>query len=392
MIKNNSNAVMIVKKKQLVQFIEKIKDEKILFIDTEFHREKTYYATLCLIQIAAGDHLAAIDPLVNGMDLAPLLELLNDETILKVFHAGKQDLEIFYKLNNDKPLKNIFDTQIAALALGLGEQVGYANLVKQLLNITIDKSQQIANWQKRPLSSEQIEYAMYDVIYLQKVYYIMIEQLQSKQRLELIKEDLLRLEDAKGLSVDVKKCYKSIKLRDKGQLTLTILQRLAEFREQEAQNHNKFRNAILRDEFLGYCARLKPTTIEDLELVRGSGKKIISKYGEKIVSIIKEVKSYSKEQLIKPESEVSLPIVDSNVKMLANFLLQLKAKEHEISIKLITDSSDLTMFLASDKNDSKLRESWRWELFGKDLEKLRKGELLIGVKGRRIVLKDTIVD
>ena len=379
------NTVMITNPKQLDDFLESIKDEKILFIDTEFHREKTYYASLCLIQIAAGDKLAAIDPIMEHLNLTPLMEFLNNAEILKVFHAGKQDLEIFYKLNKNKTLTNIFDTQIAALALGLGDQIGYANLVKQLLNKSIDKSQQVANWTNRPLSEDQIEYAMYDVIYLQEIYSIMMKQLNKLKRLPLITEEMQKLEDEESLTTNLLNCYKSIKLRDKSPITITILQSLAAFREIEAQKHNKTRNNILRDEFLGYCARLKPTTIEDLELIRGVNNKIITKYGDHIIEIVRHTLSTPKDQLLQPNNEQSLPLVPSDIKALATYLIQLRPKENDISIKLITDSTDLTLFLASHKNPSKLRESWRWEMVGKDLELLKQGKLLLGVKGKNII-------
>jgi len=380
---------IITKQKQLRNYIESIKDEKVLFIDTEFHREKTYYATLCLIQIATEDTLVAIDPLVHNLDLSILVEFLNKKDILKVFHAGKQDLEIFYKLNNDKPIVNIFDTQVAALALGLGDQIGYGNLVKSILNIDLDKSQQIANWQNRPMSDKQLDYAMADVIYLKQIYHKLIKRLTKNNRLELINKEFKKLEEVSYLATDIDNIYKSIKLRDKSPVTMTILRDLAKFREIEAQKTNKFRNAILRDEFLSYCARLKPTTIEDLELVRGVSKKILSKYGDDIVNIINNVKSLKKSELISVEKEVNMPIVDTNIKNLANFFLQIKAKEYEISLKLVTDSSDLTYFLAGSKHPSKLRESWRWDFFGKDLERLKNGELLIGIKEKKVIFMES---
>ena len=375
---------IITKQKQLRNYLESIKDEKVLFIDTEFHREKTYYATLCLIQIATEDTLVAIDPLVHNLDLSILIDFLNQKDVLKVFHAGKQDLEIFYKLNNDKPIVNIFDTQVAALALGLGDQIGYGNLVKSMLNIDLDKSQQIANWQNRPMSEKQLDYAMADVIYLKQIYHKLVKRLTKNNRLELINKEFKKLEEVSYLATDADSIYKSIKLRDKSSITMTILKDLAKFRELEAQRTNKFRNSILRDEFLSYCARLKPTTIEDLELVRGVSKKIISKYGQHIVDIINNVKAMKKTDLVTIDKEVNMPIVDSNIKNLANFFLQIKAKDYEISLKLVTDSTDLTYFLAGEKYPSKLRESWRWDFFGKDLERLKNGELLIGIEGKKV--------
>lgn len=384
--KQESKYYIITKQKQLKSYIEAIKHEKILFIDTEFHRERTYYANLCLIQIATEDTLVAIDPLINDLDLTCLIKFLDNDKIMKVFHAAKQDLEIFYKLNNNKPLTNIFDTQVASLALGLGEQIGYANLVKAVLNIDLDKSQQIANWQNRPMSEKQLDYAMADVIYLKQIYAKLIKRLEKKNRLSLIKNELLLLEDESKLKTDVENVYKGIKLRDKSPVTLTILKDLAKFREIEAQRSDKFRNAILRDEFISYCARLKPKTLEDLELVRGVNNKILSKYGQNIVDIIKNVKSMKKSDMVQPDKEVNMPVVDTNIKALANFLLQIKAKEHEISLKLVTDSNDLTMFLAAGEHKSKLRESWRWELFGQDLENLRNGKLLIGIDDKKVIL------
>tara|TARA_Y100001960_G_scaffold305170_1_gene359060 strand:- start:5931 stop:7103 length:1173 start_codon:yes stop_codon:yes gene_type:complete len=389
MAEEKNKYYIITKQKQLRTYLESIKDEKILFIDTEFHREKTYYATLCLIQIATEDTLVAIDPLVNNLDLTAFIEFIKNPEITKVFHAGKQDLEIFFRLNQQEAIKNIFDTQIAALALGLGDQIGYGNLVKVMLNVDLDKSQQIANWQNRPLSAEQLDYAMADVIYLKEIYYKLIKRIDKKNRLDLIKDEMSKLEENANLATDIENIYKSIKLKDKAPLTITVLKNLAKLRELEAQKSNKFRNAILRDEFLSYCARLKPTTLEDLELVRGVSKKISSKYGQAIVNIINETMALKKSELIKIEKEPNLPVVDTHIKALANFFLQIKAKEHDISLKLVTDSTDLTYFLASDKYESKLRTGWRWEMFGQDLEKLRNGKLFIGAEGKKIVFKES---
>jgi ribonuclease D len=383
-----ANYHIITKQKQLKSYLESIKDETILFIDTEFHREKTYYATLCLIQIATENTLVAIDPLVHNLDLSAFVDFIKQPHITKVFHAGKQDLEIFFKLNNNQAITNVFDTQVAALALGLGDQIGYGNLVKSILNIDLDKSQQVANWQNRPMSEEQLEYAMADVIYLKEIYYKLIKRIIKKDRLDLIKDEHNKLEDNNNLSTDIQTVYQSIKLRDKSPKTMTVLRELAKFREIEAQKSNKFRNSVLRDEFLGYCARLKPKTIEELEIVRGVSKNIISKYGTQIVKIINESLTLPKSELVVIESEANIPIVDTHLKALATFILQLKAKEHEISLKLVADSHDLTYFLASDKFESKLRTGWRWEMFGKDLEKLRNGNLFVGSDGKNVIFKE----
>ncbi|MCP4355437.1 MAG: ribonuclease D [Proteobacteria bacterium] len=386
MNKKQSDYFIITKQKQLKAYLDKIKDEKVLFIDTEFHSERLYYAELCLIQIATTDTCVAIDPVVNNLDLTEFVKFLDNDNIMKIFHAGRQDLEIFYKLNNNKPIKNIFDTQVAALAVGLGDQIGYANLVKSLLNVSIDKSQQVANWLNRPLSKDQLDYAMDDVIYLKEIYKKLVKTIEKKKRLNLIKGELKKLESEATFSPNIEGIMRKIKVKDTAPLTVEILRNLVKFRESEAQKLNKQRNVIFRDDFLGFCARLKPTDIEELESVRGVTKRILSKYSDAIVEIINKTIDTPIEEIVKAEGGKNLPSIDTSLKTLAKFLLQLKAKEHSISLKLVTDDADLINFLKKPTSPSKLRETWRWDLFGKDLDLLRQGKLSITTNGKKVIL------
>ena len=242
-------AAPITTNEALDAIIKRYKKAEFLAVDTEFLRERTYYPQLCLIQISDGVDAVAIDPLAEGLDLKPIWELMRNPTITKVFHAGGQDIEIFLHLMGDIP-QPIYDTQIAAMVCGLGDQVGYDKLVKSMLGQDIDKTSRFTDWSKRPLSNRQILYALDDVIFLAKLYPLMRKKLDNENRNHWLDEEYAKSNDPATYYVDPQSAWQKLKVRNMRPTALLRLKHLAEWRETEAQNRDLPRNRVIRDEAL----------------------------------------------------------------------------------------------------------------------------------------------
>ena len=263
---------------QLEDLCSRIKNSPWVALDTEFMREKSYYPKLCLLQLCNAELAAIVDPQALE-DLEPLLGILHDQSMVKVFHAGRQDLEIFHCIWNKLP-KPIFDTQLAATLLGYGEQIGYANLVHKLLQKTLDKVQTRTDWARRPLASEQLRYALDDVIYLAQIYQILQQQLQHQERENWLQEDFSYLVDPETYSVDPSREWQRVKghQRLKG-VELAVLQVLAAWREREAQKLDRPRRWILKDQLMLDISRRRPKQKQQLEKIRGVETRVIKRWG-----------------------------------------------------------------------------------------------------------------
>ncbi|MCL4146421.1 UNVERIFIED_CONTAM: hypothetical protein GTU68_001805, partial [Idotea baltica] len=279
----------------LTAFCERIADTTWMTVDTEFLRERTYYSQLCLIQIGTENEIACIDPLVLK-DLTPILDLIYSPQVKVVFHAARQDLELFYTLRGALP-SHVFDTQIAATVLGYGDQIGYGNLVKQCLNVELDKAHSRTDWSQRPLDAGQIEYAADDVRYLRDVYHLLIQQLEEKNRLHWLKDDFASLTNVSTYDVDPATIWKKIKGagRLKG-LQLAILQKLADWREERAIKGNRPRRWILKDEVMLDLAKIAPETTQKMGVIRGLESGTIERHGKTILDLIKAAKTIPKDQ------------------------------------------------------------------------------------------------
>ena len=375
--------MLITETKDLKKFLDSIKKSEFLAVDTEFHREKTYFPKLCLVQIANEDTMAAIDTLADGLDVKMLMDFLHESKAIKVFHAAKQDLEIIMRLSGT-PLENIFDTQIAAMALGIGEQVGYGNLISAVLGKNLSKGQQITNWTKRPLTEAQIKYALDDVKYLVKAYKKIITNLDAKNRTSWVKEDMLSLSVADNIVTPDENLWKGIKVRERKPRIVTCLKELAVWREKHARDLDVPRGFIAKDEVLGNISRVMPVNVAELSNIRGIGSDFIKKYADEIISIVKKVKDMDSKDYIPVEDNSNKQGVDSNLLALANLFIKIRAKEEDISARFISSSADLSDFLLGASNDLPLNKGWRWKLFGEDLVKLKKGELTFGVSAGRV--------
>ena len=269
----------------LKKFCKKCINEKVLAIDTEFIRENTYYPILCLIQIASNSFSAVIDPL-SEIDLQPVWEILSNQNILKVFHAGRQDIEIFFNLTGEIPTP-VYDTQIASMFCGLGDQVSYDGLVNNFLKLTISKESQFSNWLQRPLTNKQIDYALSDVNYLIKIYPLIKKTIKETNREDWVEKELACLSNKKIYDINPIEIWEKIKIKNPKREILNILKYLAEWREIECKKRNIPRNRLIRDEILVTLSQLKPTNIFSIKKIRGIPKSLNDKDLNKILKIIK---------------------------------------------------------------------------------------------------------
>ena len=255
--------------KELKEACKKLNKAKFITIDTEFIREKTYWSQLCLIQVCSGESEFIIDPLEEDIDLKPFIKLLNKKSILKVFHSGRQDIEIFFKISGKIP-SPIFDTQIAAMVCGFGDSVGYEKLVDKLLRKKIDKSSRFSNWAKRPLTNKQLNYAIGDVTHLYEIYPILNDALKEKKRTRWLDEELKILTSENTYNTDPELAYKRLKIRGYDLKTRGVTFQLAKWREERAQNNNIPRGRVIRDDIIYELSSMKPKSINEIMGLRSS--------------------------------------------------------------------------------------------------------------------------
>ncbi len=367
-------------------------------VDTEFMREATYWPILCLVQVAAGgapepgeteqQMSAAIDPIQNpSLSLQPLFDLFANPSVIKVFHAARQDLEIFHHLSGRLP-SPLVDTQVVAMACGFGDSVGYENLLRSLTGARVDKGTRFTDWSHRPLNKRQIDYALADVVYLRPAYEKLMAKLEEQGREGWIEDGMQSLLDERIYSPDPRETYKRIKTRNAKPRTLAILRELAAWREIEARNRNQPRNRILRDEMLLEIAHQRPENVADLSRTRGLGKKLAAgKGGAAILAAVKTGNDLPIDQCPKPQERSKLPGGTEATVDLLKVMLKRKCEEHSVAQKLLASIDDLEQIAAyGDKAEVSALSGWRRELFGEDALRLWRGECALGVKSCRIVV------
>jgi ribonuclease D len=368
-------------------FCKSLSRTPFITVDTEFMRETTYWPVLCLIQIAGPDDAKAIDPLAPGIDLSPLIALLDDPSILKVFHAARQDLEIFYQLMGHVPAP-LFDTQVAAMVCGFGDSVGYQTLISKLTKVQIDKSSRFTDWSLRPLSDRQISYALSDVTYLRDAYIKLSEKLKANGREDWLDEEMAILNSPKTYDPDPYKSYLRIKSRGTKPRYLAILREISAWRELEARKRNQPRNRILRDETLQEIAHHAPNTVNGLERTRGLGRKMAEgPSGLKLLEAIKKGVAVPDADCPKPKHKLEIPRGLGPVIDLLRVLLKMKCDDGDVAQKLLASANDIELIAAFGENaDVRTMHGWRRELFGNDALKLCKGELGFVIKNKRLSL------
>ncbi len=356
----------------LTDLCQQLAGSQWLAVDTEFHREKTYYPELCLIQIANDDVIACVDPLAVE-DLTPLLDLFYREDMTLVFHAARQDLELFFLLRDSLPA-HVFDTQLAATVLGYGEQIGYGNLVKQCLNVELDKAHARTDWRQRPLSAEQLEYAADDVRYLRSLYHQLNDKLTETGRSTWLKEDFAALSAVKTYQEDPNKSW--LRIKGAGRLKpsqLAVLQQLGAWREQRAIKHNLPRRWVLKDDVMLDLARFAPASSDAMKKIRGMEQRDIDRHGKAILEAIGKGKAVPKSEwpVIKrptPLSNQQDAVVDA---LMA--LLRQRCDEQNITPAAVASRKDVEALVRGE--ESSLQQGWRLEIVGQQLEDFLNGKL-----------------
>ena len=371
----------------LTKFCDRLIKSSYITVDTEFMRDQTYWPRLCLVQIANEHEAAAIDTLAKGINITPLLNLLTNSRILKIFHAARQDLEIFYRLMGRLP-SPIFDTQIAAMVCGFGDSAGYDTLVRKLTDETIDKSSRFTDWALRPLSQRQINYALGDVTHLRQVYIKLNEMLGQNNRHNWMDEELSILRDTKNYTFEPEDAWRRIKYRAPKPRFLAILKEVAAWREIEAQNKDIPRNRIVRDESLIEISHHAPKTINDLSRARGlSLKKAEGSLGKALLNAVKVGLNVPSENLPEVKRDAPLPKGIGPITDLLKVLLKLKCEKHDVAQKLIATVNDMEQIAAFGQNANvPALQGWRQEVFGIDALRLRSGQLAMVIKDHNLEL------
>ncbi len=370
---------------KLDQLCQKIEHEPWVALDTEFMREKTYYPKFCLLQIATLEWVACVDPIAL-LSLDQLFKVLYRQDKVKVLHSCQQDIEIFYQLTGKIP-EPIFDTQLAAPVLGFQDNAGYAMLVSSFLNINLDKAHTRTDWSLRPLSEEQLLYAADDVIYLAKIYQIMLKKLSDLGRSDWLIDDFAKLKNSDLYDLPPENSW--LKIRGKNKLTgkqLSVLQALSSWREQTAKQENKPRGWLIRDDLLLDIARLQPASMSDLFKVRNINGRTAKQYGKHLCQLIKEAGTQPPIKLNKSDkpskkSQQQEAIVD----LLAVFV-RIKADQNSLNPSVLASRKDLESLLLKDPQSS-LLQGWRYEMAGKELQQIIQGEIMLKVKEGRVSLE-----
>lgn len=377
---------LIVDSAQLAQFCERIATADFITVDTEFMRERTYWPQLGLVQIAGPDEVRAIDPLAPGMDLGPLLRLFADRRLLKVFHAARQDIEIFFHMTGEIPAP-LFDTQVAAMVCGYGDSVSYETLAAQLAGAQIDKSVRFTDWSARPLSERQISYALADVTHLRKVYLALAGRLVSTGRAHWLQEEMATLLDPVTYRLEPTEAWRRLKPKSTKRRFLAILREVAAWREREAQRRDVPRNRIVRDETVVDIAAHAPTSAEELGRQRGLSKSLAEgRVGEEILAAISRGIALPDSEAPSLPPPVDLPGGLGPVVELLKVLLKLKCERQQVAQKLVATTADLERIAADDEAPVPALTGWRREVFGEDALALKHGRLALTMKGKRIVL------
>jgi ribonuclease D len=375
----------------LASLCARLSKSEFVAVDTEFMRENSYWPDLCLVQIADDKEAAAIDPKAQGLDLSPLLKLLTDnDEVLKVFHAGGQDIEIIHNLTGKTPYP-MFDTQIAAMALGQGEQIGYSNLVDAYLSISLDKGARFTDWARRPLDKRQIDYAIGDVTHLSNIFPLMLDELRKTGRGSWLNQEMERICDPSNYVTLPEDAWKRVRIASRKPDVLGRLKALAGWREREAQDKNLPRGRIIKDETLADLASHAPRTQEDLGKVRGlSAAWKSNDIGARLMNALAEAAPLPKEEM--PERDPRRPGLTKDSALVADLLkllLKIRAKEINVASRLLARSDDLEMLAAGVRDELPILEGWRFEQFGRDAVDLVEGRMAFAVKDGKLRMTRT---
>ena len=370
---------------ELAAFCGRIAKSKFITVDTEFMRERTFWPKLCVVQLAGDKDEAAIDALAEGIDLTPVFDLMADASILKVFHAGRQDLEIFYHLTGRLP-EPIFDTQIAAMVCGFGDAAGYETLVSKLARVRLDKGARFTDWTARPLTDRQVKYALSDVTHLRKVYEKLQQMLNKNGRVEWMAEELAVLTSPDTYAQPPEEAFRRIKTRSNDPKLLAVLREVAAWREREAQRLDLPRNHVLRDEALVEIAHHTPLTPTDLARTRGLGRRLAEgPAGADLIEAVRRGMETPEADWPQAIHKPMLPGGLGPITDLLKVLLKMKCEESGAAQKLVASVHDLELIAAfGEEADVPALRGWRREVFGEDALGLRQGDTALLIKNRKL--------
>ncbi|MFK7927767.1 MAG: ribonuclease D [Myxococcota bacterium] len=359
----------------IASFCQDLRSGPFVTVDTEFLSEKRFRPLLCLIQLGTPGHAAAIDPLVPGLDLTPVAEILGDPNILKVFHAGSQDVGIFLHVLDVLPAP-LLDTQVMASVCGFGNQVGYASLCSQLLGVQIDKTNQATDWSLRPLTDDQVEYAIGDVTHLCHLFTTLSDKLEEMGRSGWIAEEHAALANPASYALSPDEAWRRIRVRRPKPRTLAVLRALASWREKTASRRNKPRGWVVHDDALVEIAEQLPTTPQELERVRRLGKSTASGGdGRQILAEVEQALASPKNTWPKAEAKPNLTGGQKALVLVLQALLELRCAQHDVGTNLVAVQSELRDLVLGQHDGVRALTGWRAEVFGTDALALLAGEL-----------------
>ena len=379
-------ATLVTTTDALTALCTRLRAEEFATIDTEFMRERTYYPELCVVQLAGENDVAVIDAMAPDIDLAPLGEFLADDGVVKVFHAARQDVEIFLERFGQVP-EPIFDTQVAAMVAGFGDQVGYDALVSSLSGGQIDKAHRFSDWAARPLSLSQVAYAANDVTWLRLVYRSLCERLQREGRLDWVREEMAVLANPATYRADPEALLERMRPRTNNRRMLGLLRAAVAWREREAQRINIPRQRLIKDESLLELAATAPATPEALARIRGITRGLAEgKTGAGLLAALLEASALSEDELPQAPRARDGARPSPALVSLLKVLMAAKCEQHNVAPKLLVSSEELDRLASEDEPDIPVLQGWRRDVFGEDALALKSGRITLGVDGKRIKL------
>jgi len=378
--------VLITTSVALAALCERLATERFVTVDTEFMRERTYWPELCVVQLAGTHDVAVVDALAPGLDMAPLGALLANQAVVKVFHAARQDVEIFLQMFGAVPIP-IFDSQVAAMVAGFGDQVGYDSLVGSLTGGQIDKAHRFSDWSARPLSAAQVAYAAADVTHLRIVYEKLCARLEREDRLAWVSEEMAVLADPATYRPDPETMWERLRPRTNNRRMLAALRAAAAWREREAQRINIPRQRLIRDESLLEIAATVPSSTEALSRIRGITRGFSEGgTGQSLLAALAESAALPDDALPDSRAPREGPKASPALVALLKVLLAEKAEAHDVAPKLLASSDDLDRLATEEHPDIPALHGWRAKVFGEDAMALKAGKIALGVAGKRIKL------
>ncbi|MBD3769008.1 MAG: ribonuclease D [Rhodobacterales bacterium] len=379
----------ITEQSALEDFCGKLAESDFICVDTEFHRETTYWPELCLVQASAPGVEGLVDPLAEDLDIGPFLNLIAADNRVKVFHAARQDIEIFNRLIGHPP-GPIFDTQVAAMALGYGDSISYDNLVQRVLRRQIDKSSQFTDWMRRPLSQKQLVYALGDVTHLRDAYLIMREKLETSGRLPWVQEEMADLEDPAKYDTDPAKAWQRLKLRTQKKDYAALIVAVAAWREQLAQDLDKPRRRILKDDAIQEIASQKPRSENDYNQLRAVPNGFIrSKHGQGLIEAVQAALDNPSDFVPDLEPRKQNAQIPAGAPELLKVLLKHVSDENDVVPRLIANAADIDRIARGETSeDIPAMNGWRYEMFGRKAQALLSGKLAVSFEGGQVRLFD----